>query len=186
MSLAVELTIIIVNWNGGDLLRRAVESIIASPPSLAYEILIIDNASSDQSLATLRASASIAPLLQEQRLRIIENSENSGFGKANNQAFAIAHGSLFFLLNPDTEVTQGSLDVLIETIRANKQIGGVGQKLVNTDGSLQVSVWRNPPAAWEILLSQLKLYLLLPRRVRGTLLLGGHWDHDRIRDVPML
>src|ERR1041385_6452116 len=104
MSLAVELTIIIVNWNGGDLLRRAVESIIASPPSLAYEILIIDNASSDQSLATLRASASIAPLRQEQRLRIIENSENSGFGKANNQAFAIAHGSLFFLRSEERRV----------------------------------------------------------------------------------
>jgi GT2 family glycosyltransferase len=51
---------------------------------------------------------------------------------------------------------------------------------------VQISVWRNPPAAWEILLSQLYLYRLLPRRLRGELLLGGHWDHSSERSVPML
>jgi GT2 family glycosyltransferase len=83
-------------------------------------------------------------------------------------------------------VTAGSIDRLIRTIDSRARIGVVGPKLLNADGSLQISVWRNPPAAWEIMLSQLKLYQLFPRSFRGELLLGGHWDHARERSVPML
>jgi len=90
------------------------------------------------------------------------------------------------LLNPDAEVTEDSIDKLIATVRSRSRVGAAGPKILNADGSLQISAWRNPPAAWEILLSQMKLYLLLPRRLRGELLLGGHWDHNRERQVPML
>jgi hypothetical protein len=58
--------------------------------------------------------------------------------------------------------------------------------MFNTDGSLQVSVFFNPPCVWHTVLSQLWLYRLLPRRLRGELLLGWHWTHDREREVPML
>ncbi|MDQ6653411.1 MAG: glycosyltransferase [Acidobacteriota bacterium] len=182
----VELSIIIVNWNGGELLRRSVESIVACPPSVEYEVVAIDNASTDNSLALLKASESADGLARAGRLRIVENRQNRGFGQANNQAFALTDGPLLLLLNPDTEVTLGSIDRLIAAVRSGSRVGAAGPKLLNIDGSLQISVWRNPPAAWEILLSQLKLYLLLPRRIRGELLLGGHWDHGRKRVVPML
>jgi GT2 family glycosyltransferase len=175
-----------VNWNGAELLRRSVESVIAFPPAVDYEIVVIDNASSDQSIGALRESSSAARLISHGRLRIVENQENSGFGKANNQAFALTNAPLLLLLNPDTEVTSGSIDRLIVTLNSDPHFGAVGPRLLNVDGSLQISVWRNPPAAWEILLSQLKLYLLLPRRLRGELLLGGHWGHNRLRGVPML
>lgn len=184
--LKVELAIIVVNWNGGELLRRTVESVIASPPSIAYEVVVVDNASTDDSVAVLRRSQLARELTDRGRLRIIENSENRGFGPANNQAFALTDALLLLLLNPDTEVTAGSIDRLIATVQSNSCTAAVGPRLLNVDGSLQISVWRNPPAAWEILLSQLKLYLLLPRRLRGELLLGGHWDHNRERHVPML
>lgn len=182
----VVLSIIIVNWNGGELLRRSVDSVIAYPPSVEYEVVVVDNASTDDSLAILRTSELAQQLANSNRLRIIENSENRGFGPANNQAFALTNAPLLFLLNPDTEVTAGSIDRLIAAVRSNSGIAAAGPRLLNVDGSLQVSVWRNPPAAWEILLSQLKLYLLLPRRLRGELLLGGHWDHNKRRCVPML
>jgi GT2 family glycosyltransferase len=184
--LKVELAIIIVNWNGGELLRRTVESVIVSPPSIEYEVVVVDNASTDDSVAMLRTSNLARELTDRGRLRIIENSENRGFGPANNQAFSLTDAPLLFLLNPDTEVTAGSVDRLLATIQSNSRIAAVGPRLLNVDGSLQISVWRNPPSAWEILLSQLKLYLLLPRRFRGELLLGGHWDHNRERRVPML
>ncbi len=186
MEVAPHISLIIVNWNGGALLQHAVESVIACPPSIEYEIVIVDNASSDNSLALLRASEAVHPLIETKRLSIIENQENIGFGRANNQAFALTKSRLVLLLNPDTEVTPGSIDRLIRTIDSTARIGAVGPKLLNADGSLQVSVWRNPPAAWEIMLSQLKLYQLLPRSFRGELLLGGHWDHARERSVPML
>ncbi len=184
--LKVELAIIIVNWNGGELLRRTVESVIVTPPSIEYEVVVVDNASTDDSVAMLRTSKLARELTDRGRLRIIENSENRGFGPANNQAFTLTDAPLLLLLNPDTEVTAGSVDRLLATIQSNSRIAAAGPRLLNVDGSLQISVWRNPPAAWEILLSQLKLYRLLPRRFRGELLLGGHWDHNRERRVPML
>ena len=58
--------------------------------------------------------------------------------------------------------------------------------MLNTDGSTQVSVFFNPPCVWHTVMSQLWLYRLLPRRLRGELLLGWHWNHDRERSVPML
>lgn len=184
--LQVDLAIIIVNWNGGDLLRRTVESVIRNPPAVSYEIVVVDNASTDDGLARLRASQLSHDALAQGALRIIENDENLGFGQGNNQAFSLTDSSLLFLLNPDTEVTPGSIDRLIATVESDPQVGAAGPRMLNADGSLQVSAWRNPPAAWEILLSQMSLYRLLPRHFRGELLLGGHWDHNRERPVPML
>jgi N-acetylglucosaminyl-diphospho-decaprenol L-rhamnosyltransferase len=181
-----ELSFIIVNWNGGELLRRCVESVAAHPPSVAYEVVVVDNDSHDDSLARLEASPAAAALAGEGRLRVVRNPDNVGFGRANNLAFGLASAPLLFLLNPDTEVTPGSLDRLLATLQSDPRNGAVGPRLLNEDGSLQVSVWRNPPAAWEILLSQTHLYRLLPRGLRGELLLGGHWDHGRRRGVRML
>jgi N-acetylglucosaminyl-diphospho-decaprenol L-rhamnosyltransferase len=184
--LGAELSIIFVNWNGGELLRRAVESVVACPPSVEYEIIVVDNASTDDSLARLRASESVAALDARGRLRIVANDANRGFGPANNQAFAQTAAPLLLLLNPDTEVTPAAIDRLIETARSGERVGATGPKLLNADGSTQVSVWRNPQSAWELLLTGLQLHKLLPRRMRGELLLADHWDYSRRREVQML
>lgn len=184
--MTIDLSIIIVNWNAGDLLRRCAASIVGSRPAVAYEIIVIDNASDDQSLTLLRGDEAAATLMGEGRLRIVENAENRGFGRANNQAFTLSHAAFVLLLNPDTLVGPGAIESLIEVLRSDRRIGACGPRLVNPDGSLQTSVWRNPPTAWEIVLSNLKLYRLLPGRIRGELLLGPHWRHDRRRRVRML
>jgi GT2 family glycosyltransferase len=184
LDMSAELSVIIVNWNGGELLRRCVESLAASPPSVAYEVIIIDNDSSDDSVARLRESESARALGSE--LRIVENEENLGFGRANNQAFKLTDAPLVFLLNPDTEVTRGSVDTLVEAVRSGVRTGMAGPKLLNADGSVQVSVWRGDPSAWEALLTGFRLHRLLPRRARGELLLAEHWDYSRRREVGML
>jgi len=181
-----DLSIIIVNWNGGELLRKCLRSILANPPATSYEVILVDNASTDGSVAVLREDETIKELIAGKQLHIVENVENTGFGRANNQAFALSRAPLIFLLNPDTEVTNGAIDTLIATVNSGARVGACGPRILNPDGSVQISVWRNPPSAWEILLSQMKLYLLLPARMRGELLLGGHWQHDRRRSVPML
>lgn len=181
-----ELSIIIVNWNGGSLLRRCVETIVNSEPSTSYEIVIVDNASADDSLDQVSASEPLAPLFAAEQIRIVRNSENRGFGAANNQGFALTESPFVFLLNLDTEVRPGTIDTLIHTIKSDPQIGICGPRILNTDGSLQISAFFNPPRVWHTVLSQLKLYHLLPHRLRGELLLGRHWDHDRLRPVPML
>jgi GT2 family glycosyltransferase len=184
--MAYDLSIIIVNWNGGRLLTRCIETVVSSNPNVTYEIVIVDNASTDDSLDQLRASDVIAPLFDREQIRMIRNTENRGFGAANNQAFAVVNSPYVFLLNLDTEVPPGTIDTLLEKLKSDPRIGACGPKMLNTDGSLQVSVYFNPPRVWHTVLSQLWLYRLLPQRFRGELLLGGHWNHDRERSVPML
>jgi len=178
----IDLCIVIVNWNGGQFLRRCIESVKLSPPKVSWEIVVADNASTDESLTWLRPLAANA----ESKIRLIENAENVGFGKANNQAIAGSESPLLLLLNNDTEVTPGAIDLLIRTLSSDESIGACGPRLINPDGSLQVSAWRNPPKAWEILISGLRIYKLMPRKFRGELLLGRHWDHARRRPVGML
>jgi len=172
-----------VNWNAGDLLLRCIQSIVASGAQVSYEIVVVDNASHDESLALLRSNQ--AELLGDERLRVVTNSENRGFGPANNQAFALTTTPFIFLLNPDTEIFPGTIDTLIALIRSDNRIGACAPKIINPDGSLQISVFHNPPRVWQTVLSNLKLYLILPRRLRGELLLADHWDHNRRRLVPM-
>lgn len=181
-----DLSIIIINWNGSSLLTRCVETIVSSAPNVTYEIVIVDNASEDDSLEQLRSSEVAAPMIASQQLRIYNNSENRGFGAANNQAFALTDSPFVFLLNLDTEVPPGTIDTLMGKLTADRTLGACGPKLLNSDGSLQVSVFFSPPRVWHTFLSQLWLYNLLPRRMRGELLLGWHWNHDRERCVPML
>jgi N-acetylglucosaminyl-diphospho-decaprenol L-rhamnosyltransferase len=181
-----DLSIIIINWNGGTLLTRCVETVVSSAPNVSYEIVVIDNASQDDSLAELRASEVAAPMIESEQLRILVNAENRGFGAANNQAFALTKSPFVFLLNLDTEVPPGTIDKLLQKLTSDPKIGACGPKMLNADGSLQVSVFFNPPRVWHTVLSQLWLYRLLPRRIRGELLLGWHWNHDRERSVPML
>jgi N-acetylglucosaminyl-diphospho-decaprenol L-rhamnosyltransferase len=183
--MAPELSIIMVNWNGGELLRSCLRSIAQSPPSVAYDIVVVDNASSDESVAWLH-SGEVAAMLPGIAVHVIENKDNAGFSRANNQAIAYSQAPLLFLLNPDTEVTPGAIDALVACLESDARIGACGPRLLNTDGSLQHSVWRNPPTAWEIVVSGIGLWRLIPRRLRGELLLGGHWDHSRRRPVPSL
>src|SRR5437762_11739489 len=148
-----DISIIIVNWNGGSLLTRCVETIVNSAPKTSYEIVVIDNASADDSLAQLRGSEVVTPLLASEQLRIFNNSENRGFGAANNQAFALTNSPFVFLLNLDTEVPPGTIDKLLEKLKSDSNIGGCGPKILNPDGSLQVSVFFNPPRVWHTVLS---------------------------------
>ena len=87
------LSIIIVNWNTRELLRKCLESVEATFPRLSSEVIVVDNASTDASAAMLRE---LFP-----SVRLIENSENRGFGAANNQALRIMRGRYALLLNSD-------------------------------------------------------------------------------------
>jgi GT2 family glycosyltransferase len=175
---SAEIAIIIVNWNGGELLRRCLASLAQFPPRLPYEIVMVDNASTDGSREWLEGLGA--------RVRLLANAENAGFGRATNQAFAATDAPLLFLLNSDAEVHAGAIDKLVETIKEDERIGVTGPRLINPDGTLQASVWRNPVTPLETIMTALRLYKLLPRRLRGELLLGYHWPHAERRRARML
>lgn len=174
----IQLSIIIVNWNTGELLRQCLASILRFPPSVPYEILVVDNASSDQSTACLAAQADDFP-----SFKFIQNDCNRGFAKANNQAIAQAQAPWLFLLNPDTEVRAGAIDQLLNLIQAHDRVGACAPRLLNADNTLQPSVWRMPPTVATILAEGLGLASLLPKKIAGTWLFGRYWDHAERRPV---
>ncbi len=179
-----ELTIVIVNWNTGELLRQCIASIEQHPPRVGYDLVVVDNASSDGSADFLRARTA-GERAGSGVVRFIESRENVGFARANNLAIAHSRATpLLFLLNPDTEVGPGAIDALLATLASQPRIGACAPRLLNTDGSLQPSVWPMPPTPLYILVEGLRLYRLLPPRLRARWLLGGHWDHATRRPIP--
>lgn len=123
--MSIQLSIIIVNWNVADLLIDAINSIHENPPSGNYEIIVVDNNSSDDSLIRLGRDFP--------NVKVIANSKNEGFGRANNQGMTIATGKFIFLLNPDTIILDNALDQLIYALEKDPSIGMVGPQLLSKD-----------------------------------------------------
>jgi GT2 family glycosyltransferase len=129
--MVLDVSIIIVNWNTKELLARCLQSVYEAGESLGSEVFVVDNASTDGSAAMVQERFSWAHL--------VENQENVGFARANNQAITLSQGRYVLLLNSDTEVHQGALETLVQFMAAHPQAGGCGPRLLNPDGSLQRS-----------------------------------------------
>lgn len=183
--MSVDLSIIIVNWNGEKFLPDCLRSIAENPPNVAYEVVVIDNASSDGSVEWLR-SAEVKAIFPLGNFKLIESQENLGFGRANNLVIDQTNSTFVFLLNPDTIVKPNAIDRLLETLRSDNKIGAVAPKLMNPDGTLQPSVWYFPPTPLKILFENFRLYRLLPANLRAKMLLFSHWKHNSQRTVPIV
>ena len=132
----IDLSVIIVSWNTRDLLAGCLRSLFATNHAGSIEVWVVDNASKDGSVDMVE---SCFPLV-----RLIANSENLGFARANNQALRRCNGRYILLLNPDTEIKPGALQTLMQFMDLNLQAGGAGPYLLNSDGSLQVSCYPLP------------------------------------------
>jgi GT2 family glycosyltransferase len=131
-----ELSLIIVNWNVEEYLRKCLNSIFDHPPKTDFEIIVVDNASTDNSVKMIKEEF---PLV-----KLIANAENVGFSKANNQGYAISSGKKIFFLNPDTIVPKGSIEELMNFLNNAPSASAVAPKLLYPDGTLQPSVLRFP------------------------------------------
>ena len=137
-----DLSVVIVNWNVRDLLRRCLHSILANLQTCALAnlcIIVVDNASTDDSVEMVQA--------EFPTVHVIANAENRGFPAANNQGLAVAQGRYILLLNPDTEVVGDALATMVAFADAHPDVGMVGPQLLNTDGSVQSSRRRFPTLA---------------------------------------
>ena len=105
----MDLTVIIVNWNTGQLLSECVQSLKSEIKDINSQIIIIDNKSSDESVR--QAKQSFPELIY------IDNSVNGGFAKANNQGLQIAKGQFILFLNPDTRVQPNSIHILLHFLQ---------------------------------------------------------------------
>ncbi len=127
----VDLSVIIVNWNGRDLLQQCLDSLVLTSVALTHEVIVVDNASTDGSPELVRQSYP--------QVRLVENRDNVGFSRANNQGIRLATGRYVLLLNSDTIVKPGALEAMVALGDRHPRIGVVGAELRNLDGSLQPS-----------------------------------------------
>ncbi len=130
----MDISIIIVNYNTKNYIRNCLESLFETlnQGSLKYEIFVVDNNSNDGSQEMVKKKFP--------SVNLIENQNNVGFSKANNQAIRIAEGRYILLLNPDTIVTPKSLNLMIEFMEENQKTGVLAPKLVYSNGFIQSSV----------------------------------------------
>ena len=136
------LSIIIVNWNTARLLVNCLDTIVANPPASPFESWVVDNASTDESLRIVRD--------RFPQVHLVENRENVGFARANNQAIQRCTSKYILLLNPDTLVMPGALQNLVDFLDKNPEVGAVGAKILNSDRSLQISSHPRPTLSREL------------------------------------
>lgn len=129
------LSIIIVSYNNWELLDKCLKTIQAEA-----EIIVVDNASSDLTVSNLRA--------QYPQITLIANPTNTGFAHANNQGLKIAQGQFMLLLNNDTEIIGDALTKMLKYLQENPNIGLLGPKLLNLDGTIQAQGSSLGPHFW--------------------------------------
>ena len=162
---AVDLSIVIVNWNTRDLLRDCLASLPAATAELATEVIVVDNASADGSPAMV--------VEEFPHVRLMESGGNLGFARANNLGLPHTTGHAVLLLNPDTVCPPGSLARLFRFTVGRPGVGAVAPRLVDAEGRPTLS-WGFFPRARDHWLG-----FLDPRRIW----LRGPWT-ERITTAP--
>ena len=124
------LSIVIVNYNGREHLENCLRSLAAHPPVTPHEIVVVDNASTDGSVAAMRSFPGI---------RVVPLAENVGFSRGNNAGIRVSQGSLVLLLNNDTLVPAGALDTLVARLDAHPAAAVAGPRIVDGNGAAELS-----------------------------------------------
>jgi GT2 family glycosyltransferase len=165
-----DVTIIVVSYNTAHLLDRMFAALDAARASLKLQVIVVDNASRDDSAEILR--------VRYPRVELIENSANVGFGRASNQALARARGRYILLLNTDAFMSPDTLQKTVDFMDSHVRCGVLGVKLVGPDGSLQPSC-RYFPTPWNVFLKTTGLARIFP----ATRLVDDmSWDHASVRE----
>jgi len=134
----MKLSIIIVSYNVKDFIKQCIRSIYRSDLSKnLFEIIIIDNDSHDDTVNDIKNSFN--------NIHIIENDINEGFSKAVNKGIKKANGNFICLLNPDVIINENTFSTLIDYLESNKNVGCIGPKIINVDGTIQHSCKRSFP-----------------------------------------
>jgi N-acetylglucosaminyl-diphospho-decaprenol L-rhamnosyltransferase len=170
------VSIIIVNWNVRELLRACLQSLrdAAGLPMAQMQVIVVDNASADGSAAMVAA--------EFPEVRLVANTDNVGFGRANNQVLPDCTGRHVLLLNPDTQVLDGAIGRLVALMDAQPAVAVAGCRLLNGDGSLQ----RWTGGAYPRLLNLANHYFFLDRLLPAALRpMPLYLDRDVAEDLPV-
>lgn len=178
----MKLSIIIVNYNTYELTKQTIESVYEKNLGFFYEVILVDNASSDGSIDKLEAD--FMDYKVKGLLTIIRNSENLGFSKANNIGIKASRGEYILLLNSDTYIVEECLTKSLEYIKEHKDIGALGCKVELPNGTLDHACKRGFPTPKASLYYFLKLHKINP--LRFGLYDALHLREDEVGEVDSL
>lgn len=168
-----EVSVVIVSFNTREMLRRCLQDLFAQ--AVAVQVLVVDNASTDGSVAMVRN--------EFPDVELIALDDNAGFARANNIAFERCRGRYALLLNSDAFLKEGALRELLATAERHPNAGAIGARLLNPDGTLQRSAWPFPRTS-RLLLEAFGIHRILRRTPLFEDL--GTWLHDKEREVDFL
>ena len=162
------LSIIIISFNTRETTLKCLRSVFDNLDGVIVEVIVVDNASTDGSADAITR--------EFPQVVLMRNAENAGFGAANNLAMQQAKGDDFLLLNSDAFLTPGALPAMLQALHEKPDIGLVGPRLLNADGTLQRSCYRfpSPGVAWR---EALWISAVAP----PTSIFGDYrrWGHDQ-------
>ncbi len=171
-----DVAVAIINYNTKDWLRTCLKSVLRAPPLAAFEIIVVDNGSSDGSIAMV---ADEFP-----NVHLIENAGNLGYAAAANQALRTSHAKYVLVLNTDIEVDPEAIDILVEHADRFEDLGVGGPLLLNSDGSIQMSGRRFPSFIDATI--HAFLGLLWPRNPFSVRYLMMDWDRKSDRNIDWI
>lgn len=133
-----DVSVVIVNYNTRDLLDQCLRSVFEQSPALALEVIVVDNASADESCRMVRE--------KHPQVHLIANAQNAGIAKGNNQGMRAASGRYVLLLNPDTVIEDRSIERLAQFLEMHPRVGACGGRLFYPNGDYQRSAHPLPTA----------------------------------------
>ena len=154
----MDVSILIVTYQSQDEILNCIGSIYKNIIDLDFEIIMIDNASTDRTIKLVKN--------QFPDVIIQENKKNEGFANANNAGAKIAKGEFLFFINPDSVITNNTIEVLLSIYNSNDQHGILAPQIKNSDGSFQFSTGKTPTIS-STLFEAFGLYLFLPKTFFG-------------------
>ncbi|MFK7802617.1 MAG: glycosyltransferase family 2 protein [Anaerolineae bacterium] len=133
---AIDISIIIVSWNVSQLLEKCLQSIYSNANELGLQVIVVDSGSADATCAMVRQKFP--------QVELFDMQQNVGFPAGNNIGIQAAVGRNIYLLNPDTEIIEDALQVMLHEVESNPQLGLIGSWLQYPDGKIQSSRRRFP------------------------------------------
>jgi GT2 family glycosyltransferase len=173
--MAIDISIIIVNYNTKQLLENCITSIIENTKQIHYEIIVSDNNSTDGSLTMVKTKFP--------NVHLINNNNNLGFSRANNIAYKRSKGENLLFLNSDTLVLDGSLKKMNEYLKAHPEVGIVGPKIFNSKGQPTRSYMRFLDLRKLFLGSEILKHFIDVEKYR---IHHSEYDYDSIKKVPWI
>jgi GT2 family glycosyltransferase len=174
----MDISVVIVSYNGRDYLRRCLGSLREHTQGLEYEVVVVDNASPDGSADMVAAEFPF--------VRLLRQPGNAGLSPALNQGIRLGSGEMVVLMNPDTELQDNAFAAMARHLRDQPDVGVLGPRILDDDGSLQLSCRRFPTFSIAFFNRYSLLTRLLPRNPFSTHYLMTDFDHSHTAEVDWL